>query len=77
METPHSHSQDSEPSPSGDRFTQTVPRAAGQVAHFTFAELCVQPVGAADYMALAAAFRTVILTDVPAMSRHTKDHARR
>ena len=57
--------------------TQAVPRATGEVAHFTFEELCLQPLGAADYMALAAAFRTVFLVDVPAMSRHTRDQARR
>jgi predicted ATPase len=54
-----------------------VPRATSEVAHFTFEELCLQPLGAADYMALAAEYRTVFLTDVPAMSRHTRDQARR
>ena len=45
-----------------------VSRAQGGVAQFTFEELCGRPLGAADYIALAQAFHTVFVVDIPAMS---------
>lgn len=35
------------------------------VARFTFAELCLEPRGAADYLALSKAFHTFFVTDIP------------
>lgn len=35
------------------------------VARFSFADLCDQPIGAADYYAIASAFHTVFVDDVP------------
>eukprot|EP01051_Picozoa_sp_SAG22_P014939 SAG22_NODE_1883_length_3378_cov_3.332723_6_plen_147_part_00 len=49
----------------------------------TFEELCgngtgtVPPLGAADYMALAAAFHTVFISDVPQLSQLLRDETRR
>ncbi len=40
----------------------------GGSARFTFSELCNQVLGAADYIAVAQAFHTVFLTDIPTMS---------
>lgn len=54
-----------------------VPAAAHQVARFSFDDLCRQALGPSDYMAIAAAFETVILADVPRMTEDTKDAARR
>jgi predicted ATPase len=48
--------------------TIRVEMAAGGAARFTFDELCGKPLGAADYIAIAQRFHTVILTEVPAMS---------
>ena len=40
----------------------------GGFARFTFDELCNRTLGAADYIAVAQAFHTVFLTDIPTMS---------
>ncbi len=54
-----------------------VPAAAHQVARFTFADLCEQPLGPSDYLAIAAQFSTLILKDIPQMTEEKKDAARR
>jgi cell division protein ZapE len=54
-----------------------VPEAAMGVARFTFEDLCVQPLGANDYITIARNFHTLILEDVPVMKRDRRDHARR
>jgi cell division protein ZapE len=54
-----------------------VPAAAHQVARFTFADLCQQPLGPSDYLAIAAQFSTVIVDDIPQMGEDMKDAARR
>jgi protein AFG1 len=51
----------------------TVPRSAGRVAQFTFAELCGRPLGAADYLEITKQFRTLFVTDVPRMGLAEKD----
>jgi peroxisome-assembly ATPase len=51
----------------------TVPRCAGQVAQFTFAELCGRPLGAADYLELTFRFGSLFVTDVPRMGLGEKD----
>jgi len=55
----------------------TVPEAAAGVARFAFADLCAQPLGASDYMAVARSFHTVILADIPVMSAETRNEAKR
>ena len=47
------------------------------VARLSFDDLCDQPLGAADYIALAQAFHTLFVTDVPQMSLRRRDQARR
>jgi cell division protein ZapE len=54
-----------------------VPAAAHQVARFSFSDLCEQPLGSSDYLAIAAQFSTVILKDIPQMTEEKKDSARR
>jgi cell division protein ZapE len=54
-----------------------VPRQAGKVAWFDFEELCARPLGAADYLALAAHYPVVLLDHVPLLSPDKGDEARR
>ena len=45
-----------------------VPRAARGVARFSFAGLCEQPLAAADYLAIAHAFQTVLIDHIPVIA---------
>ena len=57
--------------------TLRVPKAARGVAWFDFSELCEQPLGAADYLALAERYHTVIVENVPALTHDKHNEARR
>ncbi len=54
-----------------------VSRTAGGVACFGFAELCQRPLGAADYLAIAQEFHTVILDGVPRLGPKQRNEAKR
>ena len=54
-----------------------VPRQAEGVAWFDFDELCARPLGAADYLAIATHFNTVLIDAVPILSPDQRDQARR
>lgn len=54
-----------------------VPRAAHGCARFSFAELCEQPLGPPDYLALAQAFRTVFVDNVPRLTASQRNEAKR
>ncbi|WP_245560726.1 cell division protein ZapE [Fodinicurvata sediminis] len=52
--------------------------AAGHgVARLSFRDLCERPLGASDYLALAARYHTVILSGVPCMGADQRNEARR
>jgi cell division protein ZapE len=55
----------------------TVPRAARNVAWFGFADLCAQPLAAADYLALAEHYAAIIVEGVPRLARDERNEARR
>lgn len=55
----------------------TLKRAAGPLLRATFAELCGEFNGAADYIAIAERFTTVFIEDVPVMSPANRNEARR
>lgn len=57
--------------------TLTAPKAAKGVAKYTFDELCRQPLGPADYLALTEAFHTFIISDIPVMGPDGRNEARR
>lgn len=57
--------------------TVTLPACRNGVARAGFFELCGRPLGPADYLAIAAAVRVLVLTDIPALSRHNFNEARR
>jgi len=54
-----------------------VPRSARGAAFFDFAQLCEQPLGAADYLAIAANYHAVFLANVPVMGADERNAARR
>jgi protein AFG1 len=54
-----------------------VPRAYRGVCMWSFSELCESYLGPADYISLASAFHTLILTDIPALTTLQKNEARR
>ena len=54
-----------------------IARTAGPLARETFSNLCDRPLGASDYLALAARFDTLFLEDVPLLTPDRKDTARR
>ena len=54
-----------------------VPRYANGVARATFWDLCARPLGPADYLALAAAVRVLILEDIPQLSSSNYNEAKR
>jgi len=54
-----------------------VPLASMGVARFTFAELCEQPLGTLDYLALAHNFHTLMIDDIPVLAPAQRDVARR
>ena len=51
--------------------------AAKGVARFSFAELCARALGAEDYLAIAAKYLTVFLTDVPILGEAQRNEAKR
>ena len=54
-----------------------VARQAPGIARFAFEEICERPLGASDYLAIARAYETVILDDVPVLSADQRNAARR
>ncbi len=54
-----------------------IPLFHNGVARAKFFDLCGKPLGAADYLALADAVRVLILDDIPALSRHNFNEAKR
>lgn len=57
--------------------TLSVPQAHANVARFTFDDLCRQPFGSADFLALAQRFHTLILDDIPILKAEEHDEAKR
>ena len=55
--------------------TLNVPRAAGGVARIGFDALCVEARGAADYLALAAHFHSLVLDNIPLLQPQKKNEA--
>ncbi len=53
------------------------PRAAGGLLRATFEDLCVQPLGPADYLAVAGRFNTVFLEGLPRLDKGRRNEARR
>lgn len=54
-----------------------IPRYHNGVARMRFWELCGQPLGPGDYLALAAAVRVLVLDDIPSLGRSNFNEAKR
>ncbi|MBZ9867878.1 cell division protein ZapE [Mesorhizobium sp. CA15] len=54
-----------------------VPRAAGDAARFSFADLCEKPLGARDYLTIAGRFSTVFIDHVPVLGEGKRNEAKR
>ena len=54
-----------------------VPRAIGSAARFSFSDLCERPLGARDYLAIAAHFDTLFVDGIPVMGRERRNEAKR
>ena len=57
--------------------TLTVPLAAQGVARASFHDLCGQPLGPGDYLALATHYQALVLDGIPRLSQDNHDEARR
>ncbi|KAI0335151.1 hypothetical protein GY45DRAFT_1421319 [Cubamyces sp. BRFM 1775] len=54
-----------------------VPWEIGDACKFTFAELCDESLGPADYITLASRYHTFVITDIPVLKLSAKNQARR
>lgn len=54
-----------------------IPAFRNGVARATFFDLCGQPLGPADYLAIAAAIKVLVLEDIPELSRSNFNEAKR
>jgi|HubBroStandDraft_1064217.scaffolds.fasta_scaffold00053_9 cell division protein ZapE len=54
-----------------------VPRQACGAAFFDFTQLCGQPLGAGDYLAIAAVFDSVVVANVPLLGPDQRNEAKR
>jgi cell division protein ZapE len=54
-----------------------VPQAANHVARFDYADLCKQPLGAADFLAIAENFHTLIVDNIPVIKAEQRNEAKR
>ncbi|MCB1384795.1 MAG: AFG1 family ATPase [Nitratireductor sp.] len=54
-----------------------VPMAAAGAARFTFSGLCEEPLGARDYLAIARAYHTLVVENVPQMNIARRNPAKR
>lgn len=54
-----------------------IEKTACGVAWLTFAELCERPLGAADYLEIAALFHTLVLQNIPQLSPEKRNEAKR
>uniref|UniRef100_A0A7S2PJF2 EF-hand domain-containing protein n=1 Tax=Zooxanthella nutricula TaxID=1333877 RepID=A0A7S2PJF2_9DINO len=56
-----------------------VPKSAvnSNVCLFSFKDLCDRPLGAADYLAIASAYHTVFVADIPKLTLQERDQVRR
>lgn len=57
--------------------TLTLTTYPPNIGRFSFSELCEQPLGPADYLAIAQRFATILLTGIPALGDEKRNEAKR
>lgn len=57
--------------------TVTIPAFRNGIGRAPFFDLCSKPLGPADFLALAEACRVLMIDDIPCLSRHNFNEARR
>ena len=57
--------------------TLMVPQAARSVARFDFSDLCEKPLGPGDFLKIAKTFHTVIVENIPKLSKARRNEAKR
>ncbi len=57
--------------------TIDIPQSRGNVARFSFADLCEAPLGAQDYLAVARRYHTVLIDDIPVLQASQANEAKR
>lgn len=55
----------------------TITATCRDIAMISFADLCVKPLGALDYMALTALFNTFLIRDIPQLTPENRNEAKR
>ncbi|HLJ69688.1 MAG TPA: cell division protein ZapE [Roseiarcus sp.] len=55
----------------------SIPEADDGVARFGYADLCRQPLGATDFLAIARRFHTIIIDDIPILDPERRDEVKR
>ena len=55
----------------------TIPRFHNGVGRASFHDLCAKPLGAADYLTIAGALKTLMLDDIPALGINNNNEAKR
>ncbi len=54
-----------------------IAKTHGDVAWVSFADLCDRPLGAADYIEIAREFSTLLISNIPKMTRDNRNEAKR
>jgi len=54
-----------------------VPRASGRAARFSFSDLCDEPLGARDYLAIAERYDTILIDHVPVLGQTRRNPTKR
>jgi cell division protein ZapE len=54
-----------------------VPQAVNHVARFDYADLCKQPLGAADFLAISENFHVLVVDNIPVIKPDERNEAKR
>ncbi len=54
-----------------------VPKAAGNCARFSFADLCARPLGATDYLTILSHYRVIFIDDIPLLDPERRNETKR